>query len=302
MDSHSSSPAGQTDAMQGSSIAGIIGPIVVAVLVGLAVAADSIDRAGLPAVVWCVIIAFAVNWVVFVHSWITRSELYFDLTGSLTYISVTVLAVILADERSAATWLMAALILTWATRLGTFLFGRIRADGKDGRFDKIKTDFLRLLMTWTLQGLWVSLTAIAAWTAITRVGGAEIGVLTWIGLAVWLLGFAIEVQADRQKSAFKADPANDGRFISTGLWAWSRHPNYFGEITLWVGMALIALPSLSGWSYFALISPVFVTILLTQISGVPMLERRGLKRWGDEPAYQRYLEQTPSLILRPPRS
>ena len=126
--------------------------------------------------------------------------------------------------------------------------------------------------------------------------------LTWIGLAVWIIGFGIEVRADREKTAFKADPANKGRFISTGIWAWSRHPNYFGEITLWVGMALIALPSLSGWSFVALISPVFVTVLLTRISGVPMLERRGLKRWGDEPAYQQYLERTPSLILRPPRS
>ena len=288
--------------MKASSLAGIIVPVIVAVLVGLAVSGDSVDRGGLPAVVWCVIIAFAVNWVVFIHSWVTRSEIYFDLTGSLTYISVTILAVVLADERALATWLMAALILVWAMRLGSFLFARIRADGKDGRFDKIKTDFLRLLMTWTLQGLWVSLTAIAAWTAITRVGGAETGALTWVGLVVWVIGFAIEVTADRQKTAFKADPANAGRFISTGLWAWSRRPNYFGEITLWVGMALIALPSLSGWTFVALISPVFVIVLLTRISGVPMLERRGLKRWGDEPAYQEYLKRTPSLILRPPRS
>lgn len=287
--------------MNGTSLAGIGGSIVVAALVAAAVAGNAIERGGVSAMIWCIGAAFAVNWIVFVHSWITRSEIYFDLTGSLTYISVTILAVALADERTAATWLIAALVINWASRLGSFLFRRIRADGKDGRFDKIKQDFLRLLMTWTLQGLWVSLTAVAAWTAITRVGGAETGPWTWIGLAVWLLGFGIEVRADAEKSAFKADPANEGAFITTGLWAWSRHPNYFGEITLWVGMALIALPSLSGWSFVALISPVFVFVLLTRISGIPMLSRRGLKRWGDDPAYQAYLADTPVLIPRPPR-
>ncbi|MEM7095075.1 MAG: DUF1295 domain-containing protein [Actinomycetota bacterium] len=284
-----------------TSLIGIVGAVVVAVVVAVLVAADSVDRAGLPAVVWCVIAAFAVNWAVFVPSWLRRTEVFFDLTGSLTYLSVTALALILADERPAIAWLMAALIGVWAARLGTFLFRRIRADGKDGRFDKIKTDFLRLLMTWTLQGLWVSLTAIAAWTAITVVGGAETNVLTWIGLAVWLLGFGIEVRSDQEKSAFRADPANDGKFISTGLWAWSRHPNYFGEIVLWIGIALMALPSLSGTAYAALISPVFVMVLLTRISGVPMLEARGRKRWGDDPAYQAYVAKTPVLLLRPPR-
>jgi len=286
--------------MDASSIGASVVAVAVAALVAFAVATNAVERFGLGVVVWCVLGAFVVNWIVFVHSWKTRSERFFDLTGSLTYISVTVLAVVLADDRNWATWLIAALVGIWASRLGTFLFRRIRADGHDGRFDKIKTDFGRLFMTWTLQGLWVSLTAIAAWAAITRSGGPETGVLTWVGLVVWVIGFGIEVRADQEKSAFRADPANAGRFISTGIWAWSRHPNYFGEITLWVGMALIALPSLSGWSFVALISPVFVTVLLTRISGIPMLARRGLKRWGDEPAYQAYLDRTPLLVPRPP--
>ena len=111
----------------------------------------------------------------------------------------------------------------------------------------------------------------------------------------------IEVVADGQKSAFKADESNEGRFISTGLWAWSRHPNYFGEIVLWAGVAVMALPVLEGWRFVALASPVFVVILLTRISGVPMLERRGMKEWGDDPAYQAYVATTPVLIPRPPR-
>ena len=269
--------------------------------VGWIASSESVERAGVPAPLWCVIAAFVVNWVAFVPSWLARSERTFDLIGSLTYISVTALALILGPRNEWTSWLMAALVMIWAGRLGSFLFRRIRRDGKDVRFDKLKVDFLRLLMTWTLQGLWVSLTAMAAWTAITSADEAPFGVLTIVGLAVWMIGFAIEVKADSEKSAFKKDPANAHRFISTGIWAWSRHPNYFGEITLWLGMALIALPAFDGREFIALISPVFVAVLLTRVSGVPALERRGKKRWGNDPGYQRYLAEVPVLVPRPPR-
>lgn len=291
----------ETLKMSRIAIMGILGSIAVSALVALAVSADTVQKAGLPAIVWCVIGAFVIQWIVFVHSWITRSEKFFDLTGSATYILMTVLALLLADDIEPRDVLIAALVWIWAARLGTYLFRRISADGHDGRFDKIKTNFGQLLMTWTIQGMWVSLTAIAAWTAITTETTADFGVVGIVGVVVWVIGFAIEVRADTEKSAFKADPANEGRFISSGIWAWSRHPNYFGEITLWTGMALLALAAFDGWEHVALISPVFVTLLLTRISGIPMLERRGLKRWGSDPDYQEYLAETPVLILRPPR-
>ena len=276
--------------------------VVVAGAVAWAASADSVDRGGLPAVVWCVIAAFVVNWLVFIPSLIKQTEHFFDLTGSFTYISVTVLALILGPNNETTSWIMAGLIFIWAGRLGTFLFKRIGRDGGvDGRFNKIRSNPLRLFETWTLQGLWVSLTALAAWTAITSVDEAPFGVLTVVGLIVWILGFGIEVRADGEKSTFKKDPANDGRFISTGIWAWSRHPNYFGEITLWTGMALIAVPAFDGREFIALVSPLFVALLLTKISGLPALERRGLKRWGDDSDYQKYLEDVPILIPRPPR-
>ena len=89
-------------------------------------------------------------------------------------------------------------------------------------------------------------------------------------------------------------------YITSGLWAWSRHPNYFGEITFWVGLTLIALPVLSGWQLVTLISPIFVYVLLTRISGIPMLENRGMKKWGSDPEYMDYLQRTPSLLLKKP--
>jgi steroid 5-alpha reductase family enzyme len=108
--------------------------------------------------------------------------------------------------------------------------------------------------------------------------------------------------SDAQKNRFRADPANRGKFIQTGLWAWSRHPNYFGEIVLWIGVAIIALPVLRGWQYLTLISPVFVTLLLTRVSGVPMLERRADEKWGGQEDYEAYKARTPVLIPRPPSS
>ena len=195
----------------------------------------------------------------------------------------------------------AVMVIVWALRLGTFLFLRIRRAGSDTRFDEIKTSPLRFFAVWTIQGLWVLLTAAAALAIITTSVRRDLGWLAYTGIVVWLGGFAVEVVADRQKSLFKRDPGNEGRFIATGLWAWSRHPNYFGEITLWTGMALLAIPVLSGWQWVVLVSPLFVTLLLTRISGIPMLEAKADERWSDEPEYRQYKASTPVLIPWPPR-
>lgn len=278
--------------------------IVVAVLIGAGMAvagsAGGIRLGGWPVFALCAVLAFGINWVAFVPAYLGRTERFYDLTGTLSYLSVMVLA-LLAGSGSTLSILLAVLVAVWAVRLGTFLVLRIRKDGSDGRFDAIKVDPLRFAMSWTLQGLWVLLTAGAALAAMTTESDAELGPLTAVGLVVWLVGFGIEAAADAQKRAFRADPSNRGRFIHTGLWAWSRHPNYFGEITLWVGIALIALPALSGWQYLTLVSPLFVTILLTRVSGVPLLEARGKRNWGDDPDYRDYLARTPVLVPRPPR-
>lgn len=282
-------------------ISGAVVSVIVGVLLALAGSSGSARAGSIAVFGLCVALAYIINWIVFVPSFAARTEMYFDLTGSLTYLTVTLVALILSDNLDLRAWLAAAMVAVWAARLGSFLFSRIRRDGKDGRFDQMKHDFWQFLMTWTIQGLWVSLTLAAALAIITSSERKSFGVLGVIGLVVWLVGFVIEALADQQKSAFKADPANDGRFITSGLWSWSRHPNYFGEITLWTGMAIMAIPILSGWRWIALISPVFVFGLLTRISGLPMLERRAAKRWGDEPAFQEYTKNTSVLVPLPPR-
>ncbi len=246
-------------------------------------------------------LAFVVNVAVFVPSYLNRTDHYYDLTGSITYLTVTLVALLTTDQPDARTVIIATLIFIWAGRLGSFLFQRVKKSNGDRRFDQIKNSWVRFLMAWMLQGLWVTLTAGAALAAMTSGSKTSFGVLSTIGLLVWIGGFAIEVVSDTQKSAFKADASNSGKFINVGLWRWSRHPNYFGEIMLWTGMALIALPALSGLQYATLISPIFVFVLLTRVSGIPLLERRADKKWGGQADYEEYKAKTPILTLRPPR-
>jgi steroid 5-alpha reductase family enzyme len=192
--------------------------------------------------------------------------------------------------------MLLVLVLVWAGRLGPFLFRRVRSAGKDDRFDSIKRSFSRLLLTWTLQGLWVGLTLAAALAAVTSTLPKKTDVFAYVGLAVWVIGFALEAIADLQKGRFRADPAKRGSFITSGLWGISRHPNYFGEITLWVGIAIIALPVLRGWQFATLISPVFVYLLISRVSGVPLLEKKADAKWGGQEAYEAYKRRTPVLV------
>lgn len=245
-----------------------------------------------------VLAAFAVQWIAFVPAFRRQTEVFFDLTGSITYVLVTVGLLALAPERDARAVLLAALVVVWALRLGPFLFRRIRRSGKDDRFDEIRPSFPRFLLVWTVQGLWVTFTAMAAWIGITSTQRAPLGVVAVVGVALWVTGFVLEVVADLQKSRFRADPANAGRFITTGLWSRSRHPNYAGEILLWLGVTLVAVPVLTGWQWVALASPVFVTLLLTRVSGVPLLEKKAAARWGGQPEYEEYVRTTPVLVPR----
>lgn len=273
-------------------------PIVVLIgaLVALAGSQGGATVAGLPVFAIAVAAAFVIQWLAFVPSFAAQTERYFDLTGSLTYISITVAIVLLTPGVDARALLLAALVLVWAARLGTFLVRRVHRAGKDDRFDELKPSVVRFLNVWTLQGLWVTLTAAAAWVSITSATRVGLDLLALVGFVVWAVGFGIEIVADLQKSRFKADPAHKGRFISSGLWARSRHPNYFGEIVLWTGVAIIALPTLQGWQWVALVSPLFVTLLLTKVSGVPLLERKAGTKWGGQADYEAYKASAPVLV------
>lgn len=287
--------------LQRSAIASavIAGAVIIASAIAWAGSQGGAELGGIPVMVLSAAIAFAVQWLAFVPAYWKQTEHFYDLVGSLTYMLVTGFALVASRPNDTRSAILGLLIFIWASRLGSFLFRRVRIAGSDPRFDEIKPSASRFLVAWTLQGLWVFLTLCGALAAITTRAPSPLGLLDALGVGVWAIGFAIEVAADRQKSRWRAD--NPGQFVHEGLWAWSRHPNYFGEIVLWVGVALMAASTLRGWPWVTMVSPVFVFFLLTRVSGIPLLEKRADQRWGDDERYRAYKSRTPVLVPRRPR-
>ncbi len=286
---------------QSKSLIGIAVSLIIATLILLAGSQGSLSLQGLPLFAVCGAIGFILHWAIFIPSYAFQTEHYFDLTGSLSYITTVIVAAALSPSLDIRDLIICAMILVWAVRLGSFLFWRIKKDGQDKRFIVMKTKFTWFLLTWTLGGLWVLVTLAAGLAALTSNTTVELGILGYVGITLWLFGFAVEVIADNQKRQFKKDPNNRDRFITSGLWSWSQHPNYFGEITLWLGLALFTYPVLSGWQLVTLISPIFVYLLLTRLSGIPTLDRLAKEKWGSDSDYIAYVEATSKLMLAPPK-
>ena len=255
-----------------------------------------IEIRGMNAFTFILIIAVLLQVIFFIPSFLLKTEKYYDLVGSLTYITTISLAYLSVENKTMIDSIIYFYVMVWALRLGIYLFRRVRNDGKDVRFEKAKKHFFWFLQYWMGQALWVSLTACAAIIAILSPEEDTLPVLAMVGMALWLSGFAIESISDYQKRVFRKENNPSEAFIHTGLWARSRHPNYFGEITLWTGIAVIALNTLTGIEYITLISPVFVYILLTRMSGVNLLERIADERYGHLEEYQRYKRNTPVLV------
>ena len=236
---------------------------------------------------------FAIQIIVFIPSFIFRTEHYYDLTGGITYISTVVMALILKNSYQGIdliSLLLGSMVIIWATRLSSFLFLRVKKSGEDVRFKKIKHSFSWFLMTFMLQGMWVFMCIFPALIVISSFN-SEINNYAIVGSIVWLFGFLFEIIADNQKSNF--NKFNKGEFISSGLWSITRHPNYFGEFILWLGITIASLGYIDNYKYVLLLTPIFVYLLLTKVSGVNLLEEIGEKRWGNSKEYQKYKEKTP---------
>jgi steroid 5-alpha reductase family enzyme len=264
-----------------------------------AISFNSIELSGVNLVGHLLVLIFVIQWVAYIPAFIFKTEKFYDLTGSLTYITAISFALYstnTSQNLDLGSLIIGIAIILWAIRLGSFLFMRIHKDKKDGRFDSIKTSFSQFFMTWTLQGMWVFICSSAALVAIANPTGVPINIVFIIGLALFILGFVVEIIADNQKSVFRSIPENKDVFINEGLWARSRHPNYFGEITLWTGITVMGISTFEGMNYLALFSPIFSYLLLNYVSGVRMLEYRGQKKWGHLDAYKTYKESTPKFI------
>lgn len=242
---------------------------------------------------------FAVQWIVFIHAGgffgNQRTETFYDLTGSLTYLTTVVLSLILSTKITVRQIILSTFVGIWSARLGWFLFTRIhKSGGVDSRFEEIKADNFRFWMTWTLQGTWVFICLLPVLQVSQHPKDRPLATLDYVGIGLWVFGFLFEVIADYQKSQFRANPDNKNKFIDSGLWSISRHPNYFGEIVLWLGITLSAFSGTQSWIIF--ITPAFVAFLLIFVSGIPMLEQKADERYGSDEKYLQYKKSTPTLI------
>tara|TARA_B100000941_G_C28433446_1_gene515560 strand:+ start:160 stop:1014 length:855 start_codon:yes stop_codon:yes gene_type:complete len=239
---------------------------------------------------WYVLV---IHWLAFIPALIFKTEKFYDLTGSICY-AFSAIYVYLQSYGMflSLSFFISLAILIWTLRLGSFLLKRVMDAGEDKRFRTIKTNPTQFFMTFNLSALWVVICSLCALTAVSN-GVLEVKPIFYMGLLVFIIGFLIEVIADNQKTAFRAVPENANSFITTGLWSVSRHPNYFGEVTLWLGIAMMSLPYLEGVQYWTLISPIFSFVLIYFVSGVRMLEARANVKWGENKEYLDYVKKTP---------
>ena len=245
-----------------------------------------------------ILLIFCIQWVSFIPAFIFQTEKFYDLTGSITYLTAVFYTLYVTGSNNLSDLIIVGCVAVWAIRLGSFLFMRIHKAGEDRRFRTIKPNFTRFLMTWTLQGMWVSMCLLCVLTALSSYSGVVMNSIFFIGLLVFILGLSIEIIADYQKTVFRRNIENKDKFITTGLWSLSRHPNYFGEILLWTGIAIMSISSLQGLQYITLISPIFVYVLLVYISGVRILEAQAEKKWGHLDSFKEYIKNTPRLFFK----
>ncbi|HET7555794.1 MAG TPA: DUF1295 domain-containing protein, partial [Gaiellaceae bacterium] len=219
---------------------------------------------------------------------------------SLTFALLAVVC-LFTGAREPVQLVASLLVVVWAVRLGAYLFRRILRMKVDHRFDGMREHPLRFARFWILQAVTVAVVMLPVSYLLDRDDPPGFGAWATAGAAVWLVGLLVEAVADAQKSAFRAKDENRGRFVASGLWRYSRHPNYFGEMLVWWGLFLYVVPVLHGAAFAVVAGPVFITLLLLFVSGIPPLERSADEKYGDDPAYRDYKRRTSILVPLPPR-
>ena len=201
--------------------------------------------------------ALAINLLLFPVAYKLRSDKLTDISYAISFLTVDIIGLSYAKEHNPFSWLLFAMVAIWAVRIGGFLLYRVLKVGKDRRFDGMRENFIKFGKFWLGQALtaWVLMLPVV----MAQYKGGSMGALAYAGLVLWLAGLAIEALADYQKFAFKQDPSNEGKWIENGVWRYSRHPNYFGEILVWASMYIYTLIALDGiQKVIGLASPVLI--------------------------------------------
>ena len=275
--------------------------VLIAFLVSLASSQNGVSYNNYPISIICMALSFIIHWLVFFPSYFYKTEKFYDITGTVAYLSILLTTAYLINLVNDEGVLLRSIIsiifvMIWAIRLGIFLFKRVIKVGEDKRFEHAKKSFSKFLMFFNISALWVFLTIVNVLTMIINNSDSVTDLFFIIGFTIVIIGFIIEVVADMQKRKFRTNISNKGQFISSGLWSISRHPNYFGEMMIWVGMSFATIPILIGWQFITLISPIFVIFLLTKVSGINLLEASANDKWGADKNYQDYKDKTSVLI------
>lgn len=225
-----------------------------------------------------------------------------DVAWGLGFAAVSLIAALVGSGDSARAWLLAGLVAAWGLRLSWHMHVKSRGHGEDPRYvdllsraggDGVKVVLRKVFATQALAQWFVSLPIQVSAVAGATTGGWSAVLVA--GVALWLLGLGFEALGDHQLRAFKAAPANRGEIMDSGLWAWTRHPNYFGDACVWWGLWLIAASAWPG--VFTALSPVIMTYFLVFATGARLLERSMSQR----PGYPEYQRRTSYFLPRPPR-
>lgn len=246
-------------------------------------------------------ISVLINAVFFAFAAALRTDKVTDLSYSLSFV---VLAVFLLATSGPFDWIKAAvalLVCAWGLRLGGYLFSRILLLKVDHRFDAMRDKPLAFAGFWILQAVTVWVVMLPVIRLLSLPSPLPLGAAALVGAIMWAAGFAIEVVSDAQKFRFKSDPKLGKGFMRTGLWSWSRHPNYFGETLLWWGIFVAAAPSFRGWDFLTAVGPLFLTLLLLFVSGVPLLEKSAQAKYGKNADFRDYKRRTSLFVPLPPR-
>ena len=238
-----------------------------------------------------VLIVFIYFLIFFLVAQVIRNNSIVDMGWGAGFVLVALITLFAQGAYVERNLLLVLLVTIWGGRLTYYIVRRNWGKPEDFRYAKWRREWGKwlvpraFLQVFVLQGL---LMLIIGYPIILVNANPEPGLnlLDYLGLLVWLIGFFFESVGDKQMAEFKKDPANKGKIIKSGLWKYTRHPNYFGEATMWWGVFLLSLSVPLGWS--GIISPLTITLLLLYVSGVPMLE----KKYKDKPEFQEYAKVT----------
>jgi steroid 5-alpha reductase family enzyme len=239
-----------------------------------------------------------VTWLVSVAR---RDASIVDIVWGLGFAVVAWAVFATTDGNQTRRILLVAMTTIWGLRLATHLFVRNRGKGEDHRYQAMRRRYggrfavVSLYVVFGLQGVLMWIVSLSLQLGQTR-ETPDVGVIAWIGIAVWAFGIYFEAVGDWQLARFKRDPANAGKVMDQGLWRYTRHPNYFGDACVWWGIALVAAET--GIGAIGLVGALVMTVLLRRVSGVTLLERSLVKR---RPGYDAYVARTSPFVPRRPR-